>query len=156
VYAWGNNYEGQAGISSWLAAQYCAIKVGPLEGLGLVAITGGTWHSLAIDKNGSIWGFGSNARGAIGISGITGRLSRWGLLAISPTKLPIEGFFVKVSAGDGFSAALDRDGNAYVWGRNDQGQLGLGHRRDVLTPQKLPGKYSDVSAGTAHILAIQK
>lgn len=54
------------------------------------------------------------------------------------------------------SAALDDAGKVYVWGRNDQGQLGLGHRNDVLTPTLLPGLYQDVVVGSAHILAISK
>jgi alpha-tubulin suppressor-like RCC1 family protein len=32
----------------------------------------------------------------------------------------------QVVAGAAFSAALTQDGTVFVWGRNDQGQLGLG------------------------------
>jgi alpha-tubulin suppressor-like RCC1 family protein len=73
-----------------------------------------------------------------------------------PRILPVPGHIVKISAGDDVSAALDDGGRAYVWGRNDQGQLGLGHRNDVLTPTRLPGLYQDVVVGSAHILAISK
>lgn len=158
VYAWGDNRYYQAGIewNDTYGISGCALEVGPLSGKGLKAISAGSWHTLALDRNGKIWGFGMNMNGAIGLPGISAAMSRLGIGFIKPTRLPLDGTFVKVSAGDGFSAALDVDGNAYVWGRNDQGQLGLGHRRDVLTPQKLPGKYSDITAGTAHILAIPR
>jgi len=80
----------------------------------------------------------------------------WSSSVLSPTILPVPGHIVKISAGDDMSAAFDDAGKVYVWGRNDQGQLGLGHRNDVLTSTRLPGLYQDVVVGSAHILAISK
>lgn len=71
-----------------------------------------------------------------------------------PTSISIPGTVRKIAAGDDVSAALDYDGNAYVWGRNDQGQLGLGDRQTTGLPTMLPGKYRDIAVGTAHVLAI--
>jgi len=34
---------------------------------------------------------------------------------------------VQISAGEAHSMALSMSGNVYSWGRNDCGQLGLGH-----------------------------
>jgi alpha-tubulin suppressor-like RCC1 family protein len=156
VFAWGNNYEGQAGSEFWTSGKYCAWKVGALAGLGLVTIKGGTHHTLGLDKSGHVWAWGSNEWGATGVGGVYGWITRVGSFAIGPTKISMAGIFTKISAGDGFSAAMDSTGNVYVWGRNDHGQLGLGHQQPVTTPTKLPGKYLDVSAGTAHILVVAK
>jgi alpha-tubulin suppressor-like RCC1 family protein len=143
-------------FTSWVAGKYCAWVVGPLTGKHLVAISGGTNHTLGLDKDGQVWAWGSNESGATGLGGIEGWVSQWTSGSIKPTKLSIPGRVVKISAGDFFNAVLDSEGNAYVWGNNSHGQLGLGHTNTVPTPTKLPGKYRDVVAGTAHILAVPK
>lgn len=53
----------------------------------------------------------------------------------------------QVSAGQLYSAAVTQDGDVYVWGKNDQAQLGLGGNlaMDINTmeayPVKLDSKY---------------
>ncbi len=106
-----------------------------------------------MDGNGKVWSWGNTDWGATGLGGAEGWVSQWIFGSIEPTKLSIPGRIVKISAGDFFNAVLDSEGNVYVWGSNNHGQLGLGHTNTVATPTKLPGKYRDVVAGTAHILA---
>lgn len=146
VYAWGNNYQGEAGTTEWVAGMYCAREVSGLAGKGLQTIVGGTSRTLALTADGVVWAWGSNQYGAIGLGGVGGTLL--------PTSISIPGTVRKIAAGDDVSAALDYDGNAYVWGRNDQGQLGLGDRQTTGLPTMLPGKYRDIAVGTAHVLAI--
>ena len=99
---------------------------------------------------------GRSILGEAGIGGGIGWVTQWTRGVVAPTELAIPGRVVKFSAGDFFNAALDSEGNAYVWGINHQGQLGLGHTRTVTTPTKLPGKYRDVAAGTGHILVVPR
>ena len=46
---------------------------------------------------------------------------------------------VTLQAGDHNSAAIAHDGTMYLWGRNDCGQLGLGHDRSPWRPERLRG-----------------
>lgn len=54
---------------------------------------------------------------------------------------------VDVSSGEGnlTTGVVLEDGSLYVWGRNEDGQLGLGDTRDRETPAKVPGLDNVVS-----------
>ena len=84
---------------------------------------------------------------------------------ITPPKLSRGIRFNQISAGkEGFSIGVASDGNAYVWGDNENGQLGQGSASS--TPQKTPVKvplpdgvasgftYTQVAAGDSHVVAI--
>jgi alpha-tubulin suppressor-like RCC1 family protein len=43
----------------------------------------------------------------------------------------------QVLAGFEFTVAMTRFGELYSWGRNTEGELGLGHTRDESTPRNL-------------------
>lgn len=67
---------------------------------------------------------------------------------------PFEG--TKVAAGNGFTCAIDLEGVAYCWGRNDEGQLGNGTTDDTALPVEvsLSVTLSEISAGEAHACGI--
>lgn len=44
---------------------------------------------------------------------------------------------ISIATGWGHAIALDKDGNAFVWGKNDFGQLGLGHKPNFNKPRNL-------------------
>ena len=64
---------------------------------------------------------------------------------------------VKVFCGASHSLALDIAGNAYAWGKNNQGQCGLGHRIDSLIPAVISAFEGlvvvDMAGGWEHTLA---
>ena len=54
-------------------------------------------------------------------------------------------------------AALAVDGSMLVWGRNDKGQLGLGHARNVYVPVRLPGgPWAGAAVGRGHSLFLAR
>ncbi|MEO8524428.1 MAG: hypothetical protein ABI460_06890 [Caldimonas sp.] len=60
VYAWGRNDFGQAGTGTVGAAVATPQRVvGPLPA-DIVAIGSGAYHSLALDRSGNVWAWGSN------------------------------------------------------------------------------------------------
>ena len=61
-----------------------------------------------------------------------------------------------VSAGEGFSCALRRDGTAFCWGSNDHGELGSGARADVPSPIPVATtlKFASVSTGSTFTCAL--
>lgn len=147
VYAWGNNYSGEAGIDTWVAGKYCAWEIGTLSGKRLLSIVGGTNHTLGLDASGDVWSWGSNEYGATGMGVNAG--------VYPPMRIPGLSGIRKIAAGDNTSAVLGNDGSVWVWGRNNQGQLGVPQGGlEITEPVKLPGSYQDVSVGTTHVLLV--
>ncbi|WP_422658833.1 RCC1 domain-containing protein [Paenibacillus sp. EC2-1] len=70
VWAWGDNEEGQLGIGYHKIgrSQFSPIRVVHENGLlsQIQSISAGPYHSLALDKDGQIWGWGANWNGALG------------------------------------------------------------------------------------------
>ncbi len=71
---------------------------------------------------------------------------------------------VQIASGHAFNLVLTREGKVYTWGRNEQGQLGLGGgiSMDVYSMEAVPlvieglqdKKVAYVSAGHSHSAAI--
>ena len=61
-----------------------------------------------------------------------------------------------VSAGEGFSCALRRDGAAFCWGSNDHGELGSGARAEATSPAAVATalKFASVSTGSTFTCAL--
>ena len=46
--------------------------------------------------------------------------------------------------GSRHSAVVTNEGNCFVWGNNDEGQLGLGHQENQFKPILLQGFLSKI------------
>jgi alpha-tubulin suppressor-like RCC1 family protein len=65
VYFWGENFYGEAGDGT-----ATGVHLTPVQVPGLHQITGiaaGGWHNLALQGNGTVWAWGSNLLGEIGV-----------------------------------------------------------------------------------------
>ncbi|MCV6607664.1 MAG: FecR domain-containing protein, partial [Campylobacterales bacterium] len=65
--------------------------------------------------------------------------------------------WVDIKAGAGFIVALKNDGTLWAWGKNNDGQLGLGYKKFVIKPtnvfSKIPFKSFDV--GENFVVAVK-
>lgn len=108
----------------------------------------GTEFCVALKQDGTLWSWGDNTNGELGIGSTTNKSI--------PTRVGNDTDWELVSAGYGFTVALKTNGTMWVWGRND---FGLGN--DPGNPTDRPsqvGNDSDwkfAAAGGAHILAIK-
>ncbi len=65
--------------------------------------------------------------------------------------------WLKVEAGTEFSVALKSDSTLWSWGRNSNGQLGLGNTVNRMVPFQIgvDSDWKQVSTGAAHTLAVK-
>ena len=179
VYAWGDNTNGQLGngtSSGFNGANPVPGRVrdpnhpdDTSKNLKSVQISAGFEHTIAIDAQGNTWSWGWNYWGELGQNTKTDRI-------FVPTQVynpdnPAIAFKAsQVSAGYDTSLAIDTNGVAWSWGRNDYGQLGYTnydsstvHRQPAKVRNPASPKNTDlslnsslVSAGNWDSLAIGK
>jgi alpha-tubulin suppressor-like RCC1 family protein len=149
LWAWGVNGDyGQLGIPG-ISFSEDPRKVG--NDTDWIDIdTGSGDHDLALKTDGSLWSWGRNDCGELGIIGVN--------IKIEPQKIDAGYGWVKISAGSGISMAIRNDGSLWAWGCNDSGQLGIGSFLDSSIPVQV-GFDQDwvvVSAGDKHTLALKQ
>lgn len=102
-----------------------------------------------IDATGGLWGWGKNDVGQVGVGYADDG-------EVDPQHIsPGNQQFRSVTTNDDRGYAIDSAGNAWVWGKNDKGQLGLGHTNNVSKPTKVPGaRFMSFSIGKDSVMAI--
>jgi len=111
-------------------AAYTRVAIPVLEQFRpeLVLISAGGTHTCALTTPPTrLFCWGSNAHGQLGTGGSN---------AIESVPVEVAGglTFASVSAGADHTCAIEVSAVAYCWGRNDQGQLGIGTTDDASTP----------------------
>jgi alpha-tubulin suppressor-like RCC1 family protein len=139
LWVWGED-DGQLGIPT-SATTNTGVPVLPTQ-VGTsnwTAVACGLAHSLAIKSNGTLWAWGANQEGQLGIGvGNAGQAT--------PIQVGTANNWLKVFANDFYSFAIKTDGTLWSWG---QGGSGVGIA-DALGYIGLPNDYSSPhQVGTA-------
>jgi alpha-tubulin suppressor-like RCC1 family protein len=124
------------------------------DDVGFVAIAAGQDHTCALGADGRPYCWGRNAFEPVDFTTGAGISTR-------PVPLPGDQRFVGIAAGDDHTCALTQAGEAWCWGANHNGQLGLGGREGQLPPFSLvPARvagdipFSALGPGRQHTCAI--
>lgn len=159
VMAWGDNEYGQLGDGTHTGPELCPsagtstvpcsktpVAVGGLR--GVIAISAGDDHNLALLKDGTVRAWGANNDGQLGNNTTTDSDVPVAVSGLSGVKA--------ISAGGFHSMALLNDGTVMAWGDNGNGQLGDGTIINKHVPVAVTGLSGivSVSAGLAHSLAL--
>ena len=106
-------------------------------------------HVLALKNDGSVWSWGRNHTGQLGVTG--GSFDRG-------VAYPVSGIsnVVAVAAGASHSLALDSSGHVWGWGANNAGQLGDGTQNSYSVPTQnaILSNVVAIAAGDNHSAAI--
>ncbi|QIF02261.1 choice-of-anchor Q domain-containing protein [Roseimicrobium sp. ORNL1] len=151
VWAWGANGYGQLGNGT-TTEQHAPVQVGTLSNAVQVACRGqwyGLGHAIALLSDGSVWTWGCNQSGELGLGNYTS--------SSSPMPVPGLSGIVEVDAGPWSSTmALKSDGTVWAWGLNFNGQLGNGTKTSSNTPVPVNALSNAVAiaAGYDHSAAI--
>ena len=147
LWSWGNGGQGQLGLGN--ITNYSSPKqVGALT--TWAKISGGIrYFSLAVKTDGTLWGWGYNGLGELGLGDITNRSS--------PAQIGALTAWATVSAGYSHSLAVKTDGTLWSWGNNYFGPLGLGTTVDKSSPNQVGAltNWATVSGGHAASFAIK-
>ena len=109
-------------------------------------------HTLAIATNGTLWSWGQNNDGQLGI-GTTYTHK------VLPVQIGTSTDWKQVTNGNFASLAIKENGTLWAWGRNTYGVLGTGTgSSNILTPFQVGtvSTWKQVSAGNEHVLAIRQ
>jgi len=142
LWCWGSNGAGQLGESSGIMSEPVPAQIGANE--DWLEIAAGREHTCGIRNGGSLWCFGRNLFGELGVGDA---LTRFG-----PTQ--VSGSWSHVAAGDYSTCAIDTSGLRYCFGRNDAGELGLGDFSLQLWPTHRAGEtvttWTSIAMGSRH------
>ena len=164
TWSWGWNWFGQLGNGNNIDSAIPVPVQYPRDAGTVTAIqvSAGADHSLIIDTKGNTWAWGWNQLGELG----NGSSSADANPVPGMVKYPENAGTVtaiQVSAGGYHSLAIDKNGNAWAWGGNDSGELGIGTTSKSEIPAlvqypKNAGAVTtvQVSAGGYHSLGIDK
>jgi alpha-tubulin suppressor-like RCC1 family protein len=137
VWSCGSQTDGRLGNGTTASGSVTypvkAIKEGGSDLTGVQQVSAGPSHTLAVDADGHVWAWGNNQYGQLG-DGTTTH-SGHARMVKDAAGTGVLGNIVMVSAGgestNGRSMALAADGTIWVWGRNNEGQLGNGQTASV-------------------------
>ncbi|KAB2011241.1 hypothetical protein ES319_D09G006800v1 [Gossypium barbadense] len=154
ICSWGRGEDGQLGHGD-AEDRLSPTRLSALDGHDIISITCGADHTIAYSlSNAEVysWGWGDFGRLGHGNSS--------DLFTPQPIKA-LHGLRIKqIACGDSHCLAVTMEGEVQSWGRNQNGQLGLGTTEDSPVPQKIKAfqgiSIKMVAAGAEHTAAISK
>src|SRR5579863_3845319 len=116
--------------------------------LTTLGLSAGQKFGLTLRSDGSVWAWGTNQLGEVGLG--TNTLVLW------PTRVASVTNVVSISAGSLHSLAVQNNGTVWAWGLNSDGRLGNGNFNTASNPVAVTRITNAVavSAGGNHSLAL--
>ena len=152
LYSWGNDFYGQLGDgkSGADAKVDKPTKISLPNDEKATDVSCGSGHSAVITSKGKLYTWGCNAQGQLG-NGATEAFN------VKPQKiaLPSGHEVAKISCGFDFTAAVDSEGNLFLWGYNsDGGQNTVVNNTPVQVSTPGYSAVTSVSCGNRSMIAI--
>ena len=116
-----------------------------------VAVVVGEYHSCALTAHGNVYCWGNDAAGQLGTYRASERANSIPLPVMSSAT------FVSITSGATHACGLGDDGQAYCWGLNSSGQLGVGdtvNRWTAMRVQQGGLTFASISAGAVKTCAL--
>ena len=149
LWAWGKNTTyGQLGLGD-VIDRSSPVQVGALTTWAMVD-GGNDYWTLAVKTDGTMWAWGGNSSGMLGLGNLTNYSS--------PKQVGALTTWSTVTASTGASSfAIKTNGTMWAWGLGGSGQLGLGNITTYSSPIQVGAltTWSKVSAGNNWGLAVK-
>ena len=149
VWAWGWNIFRHFGTGS--NEEYITAPE-QVKGIGdVISVAAGVSHALALKKDGSVWAWGKNWYGQLGV-GKRDMETRKSEDSDFPAQIPGLPKIKQISAGYFRSLALAEDGTVWKWGGYGDSRFNFPIVYEADTPVQImiPRKVASISAGGMH------
>lgn len=151
MWVWGDNTSGQLG-QGYTSPLYISTAIQALTTQPWAQIASGHSFVLGLKQDGSLWAWGSNSSGQLGILSTVNQSSP--VLVSGPSNVS----WALVAAGQSFAIGLTTTGVLYSWGGNSNGQLGDLSTSDKFSPILVSSpanvSWALVDCGDFHVLAL--
>lgn len=153
LWTWGYNGSGNLGDGT-VVTKSSPVQVGALTSWAQVSV--GNHHMSAIKTTGSLWAWGggpaTNNQGQTGLNDVIERSS--------PVQVGALTNWASVAANTSHTGAVKTDGTLWTWGRNFDGQLGIGsggygQRRSSPVQVGALTSWAQIAIGRQHTMAIK-
>lgn len=132
AYGWGMLDHGAIGVRITVSYEPGVIKFPCLKPNSRIKeISTGRNHSCFLTDMGDAYSCGANSKGQLGIGFMTDKEFRTIIIRLRDNFEPI----TQVECGTYHTCFLTKSGKVFSTGLNDEGQLGLGHRRNISWPE---------------------
>jgi alpha-tubulin suppressor-like RCC1 family protein len=135
TWAWGDDSDGELGIGT--SGGYSSVPVQVLNLSNIVSVSAGDEHSMARRSDGTIWTWGLNAYGELGIG--TSDTNAHPLAV----QVPALSNVVMSAARDYHNICVKADGSVWTWGDNRFGGMGDFSGTNVPSPRIMPDLVSN-------------
>ena len=151
VYAWGANSIHQLGLEGDYNLKRTPVLISRLSSMSISVIAASEDHSLGLTTNGKVYAWGYNMDGQLGL-GYNSHSKYDVTLVTAFNNITVSG----IAAGQYHSLAFTTNGEVYAWGKNTNGQLGLGDTNPRNTPTRVTdlSNFSGISCGYIHSHAL--
>ena len=138
LYSSGRNFSGELGINLTTYARSSPVQVG---GTTWTSVLGGLEHFIGVRNSGRLYTWGKNASGQLGLGDTTNRSS--------PTQVgALTTWSNNLAAGGYTSGAITTSGALWVWGRGDNGSLGINNTTGYSSPKAVGAlTWTDIKMG---------
>jgi alpha-tubulin suppressor-like RCC1 family protein len=150
LWSWGYNGNGRLGLNDVNIRRSSPVQVGALT--NWTQVSAGATFCAAIKTDGTLWTWGLNTNGRLGLND--------GIARSSPVQVGALTDWSQVSAGFSFCAAVKTNGTLWSWGQNNNGQLGQNNVINRSSPVQVGSltTWSSIGQGPerGHNVAITK
>ena len=160
VFSFGNNSLGRTGLGTSSGNMLVAMPIDRtnLSGHSITQVAAGVRHSLLLADDGTVFSFGSNTVGQLGLGSDSGTMP----IATPIDRTNLSGrSIMQVAAGGSHSLILADDGSVFSFGTNGFGVTGLGtdsgnsFLATLIDATNLGGRsITQVAAGSGHSLLL--
>ncbi len=149
LYSFGDNSYGELGLGYLDNLSQSLSPLSIAEDSLWKHIYAGNGYSLALKSDGTLWAWGYNGEGELGVGDTNNR--------DVPTEVGNETDWESIATTNSHVLAIKSDGTLWAWGNNTYDQLGLGDtdNRDTPTQVGIDTDWKSIAAGGAHSVAIK-
>lgn len=156
AYSWGYNDRGQLGLGSTISKSHTPRLIESLREKYNISFAAVSYHhSAVVTTTGELLTFGMNDCGQLGLDHTQHQHTPQLVDTLSSQVI------TKVACGLYHTVVVTAEGEVYSFGKNDYGQLGLGHARNVKVPSivkvgtgESDEKIIEICCGYYHTIAI--